>query len=266
MLGKLIKHEFRATSRGFGAMYLLVFAITVVLKALMEIQTGFNIESGVMDFISVLTVTAFILGIIAIVLGTYVLIIKRFYDSMLKDEGYLSFTLPVKTWQHIASKIITGYIWVIASGLFICFTVFILLLGDGSIMGLKETFTQAIKAVSEQGAWGYVAEALAVMLVALYVYISMGYACFSIGQAYAKNKVLGALVSYIVIYFILQIISAIMIVVLFGSNYFAAIEEQQAVQSMFQPLMIYSLVLSVIEAIAFTVITNVMLSRKLNLE
>lgn len=266
MLGKLIKHEFRATSRGFGAMYLLVFVITVVLKVVMEIQSGFNIQNNVMSVISTITIMAFVLGIIAVILGTYVLIIKRFYDSMLKDEGYLSFTLPVKTWQHIAGKMITSYIWVIASGLFICFTVFILLLGDGAVMGIREIFSAAVKEISAQEAWGYVAEIIIALLIALYVYICMGYACFSIGQAYGKNKVLSALIAYIVIYFILQIISSVAIVIMFGSNYFMSTTEPEMIKSMFHSLMIYTMVLSVIESVIFTVTTNVMLKRKLNLE
>lgn len=90
MLGKLIKNEFRATARTFGAMYLIVFIVTVLFKLVVEIQDAFDLDNVVINILSFVTITAFILGIIGVVIGTFIFIIKRFYDNMLKNEGYLS--------------------------------------------------------------------------------------------------------------------------------------------------------------------------------
>lgn len=269
MLGKLIKHEFKATSRDFCAMYILVFAITIILKVLMEVQDIFHIDNMLMSFATGTTLIAFVLGIVALILGTYIFILKRFYDNMLKDEGYLSFTLPVSTGQHIASKSIVSYIWIIASGLCICLMVFILLLGGNETITLmREGFVFIVDEITEMGAWHYVIEIVLLLVLSIYVYISMGYACFSIGQTFGKNKVLGAFVSYIAIYFIQQIVSTIFMIIIFGANMDTVNEINQVGMgdALFGQLMIFSLVLTVIEAVAFTVITHIMLSRKLNLE
>lgn len=55
------------------------------------------------------------LAIIATAVATVVLRLRRFYFNMLKDEGYLTFTLPATVGQHIASKMIVCITWVIAT-------------------------------------------------------------------------------------------------------------------------------------------------------
>ena len=68
MLGKLIKNEFRATARTFGAMYLIVFIVTVLLKLVIEIQDAFDLDNVVINILSFVTITAFVLGIISVIL------------------------------------------------------------------------------------------------------------------------------------------------------------------------------------------------------
>ena len=93
----------------------------------------------------------------------------------------------------------------------------------------------------------------------------MGYACFSIGQTLGKNKVLGAFVAYLIIYFIMQIISSVAMVAIFGSN-LDALNNADMGDAFFQPLMTFSLVLSIIQIAVYIAITNFMLKRKLNLQ
>ena len=75
MLGKLIKNEFRATARTFGAMYLIVFIVTVLLKLVIEIQDAFDLDNVVINILSFVTITAFVLGIIGVIIGTFILIL-----------------------------------------------------------------------------------------------------------------------------------------------------------------------------------------------
>lgn len=266
MLGKLIKHEFRATARDVLGLYIIVLVITVVLKGMLEIQNIFHVDNEIMSMLTALTIFAFVLGIISVILGSFILMIKRFYDNMLKDEGYLSFTLPVSVGQHIASKSIISYVWMILSFVFVGLMLVILGLGDNELIGaVKDVFSEAVKMIQETNSMKYVVEVIVMLLLTGYVYISMGYACFSIGQTFGKNKVLGAFVSYLVLYFIGQIVSSIFMVILFGSN-MDALNNAEMTKNFFQPLMIFSIVFAVIECIVFNIITHVMLSKKLNLQ
>lgn len=266
MLGKLIKHEFKSTARMFAALYGVVLVITLILKGIVEVQTVFKVDNTVLNMITVVTIIAFVLGIIAIFLGSFVLVIKRFYDNMLKDEGYLSFTLPVRMGEHIAGKSIVGFAWMVISAVVAVLLVTILGLGHNEILNsVKEGIELCIKEMQEFGYTGYVVELIFVLLLSCYSAIVMGYACFSIGQTLGKNKVLGAFVAYLIIYFIMQIISSVAMVAIFGSN-LDALNNADMGDAFFQPLMTFSLVLSIIQIVVYIAITNFMLKRKLNLQ
>lgn len=266
MLGKLIKNEFRATARTFGAMYLIVFIVTVLFKLVVEIQDAFQLDNVVINILSFVTITAFVLGIIGVVIGTFIFIIKRFYDNMLKNEGYLSFTLPATVGQHIASKSIVSYIWVLISAVFIFGIVMILFLGHTSLfVELREDIIYIIKEFNKQHLWKYVIVIGAALLIAAYNYIAMGYACFSVGQAWTRNRIAGALATYIVFQIITEIISLICMMIMFGGD-MEAVNNAEIGDAVFQPLLIFMIVEQVILAAICTIITHVMLSKKLNLE
>lgn len=265
MLGKLIKNEFKATVRTFGVMYLVVLIVTVALKLFVEIQDIFKIEGTIINILSFVTVTAFILGIIGVVIGTFILILKRFYDSMLKSEGYLTFTLPATVGQHIASKSIVSYIWIITSAVFIFAIMIVLFLGHSApFVSMREGLGDLFEILSKQHLWKYVIEVILTVAIAAYNYIAIGYACFSVGQAWTRSKVAGALATYIVFNIITEIVASIAMVVMFGNMDMA--NEVNMGDAFFEPLMIFMIVEQLVVSILCTVVTRVMLSRKLNLE
>ena len=266
MLGKLIKHEFKDTAKNFCAMYLIVLLIGVVFKVAIEIEVSFKIDNIILDIVSLIMVTAFVLGILAIMFGTIILILKRFYDNVVKDEGYLTFTLPVSTGKIIAAKALVSYLWIIISGLAILVMGLLMFVGhiDAFII-IKKGIVETCDKISNAGLWSGVILLIIVILVSLYSYISVGYACFSVGQTWNKNKLLGAVITYVVIYFVTQIISVAAMVVIFGSN-MTMLDDVQMVDKSFNYLMIFSLVLTVIKCVVCDIITHVVLRKKLNLQ
>ena len=104
MLKKLLKYEIRATAR----LFLPVFGAILLLAILNNIFFNFN---DIPDFAAVLTMMLYVILIIALFVLVYVVMIQRFYKNLLRDEGYLMFTLPVRTWQLIASKLIVSIMW-----------------------------------------------------------------------------------------------------------------------------------------------------------
>ena len=116
MLGKLLKHEFRATGRIMlpliGAELLLSVLAGLSVRGLDRIQN--------MNFLGVtyvMTLIVFFLGLFAVGVVALVLMIQRFYRNLLRDEGYLSMTLPVSVDEHIWSKLIVSFVWFAAVGL-----------------------------------------------------------------------------------------------------------------------------------------------------
>lgn len=267
MLGKLIKNEFKATSRNFIPMYLFLIVVAVFMKILIEVQSsasGTFANSRVVDVLMTISVTTFVIAIIAVILGTIVLIIKRFYDNMLKDEGYLSFTLPVSTGQHIVSKVLTSYVWVICSAVVIIGSILISFIGEGEgFKELGELIIEIIRGINAYGYWNYVIEFVLVIVIAVYANIMMGYTCLSVGQNFNKHRIVGAFITYIVIYMITEVVNAVFMFALLGVKYD---EEISVMSGIFHPFMIYLLGVAIVEAVVFTLITYFMLNRKLNLE
>lgn len=264
MLGKLMKNEFKATYRMFSFMYIIMLVVTVGLKITMELSDMNGVDNRLLDILTGFFLLTFVLAIIAVMFGTAVLIIKRFYDNMLKDEGYLSFTLPVTIGQHLTSKMLVSYVWVIASVLIIIISTAILPMGHwGVYSDVFESIREGMQAITKLGYWNIVVEVVILVLISVYSKIMVGYTCFSVGQNFNKHRVLGALVTYIGIYMVSQFVNAIGMVCLIGVD---LNEELDVMSNVFQPIMIYMLVFTIVQAIVLTVITHIMLSKKLNLE
>jgi hypothetical protein len=121
MLGKLLKQEFIATGRIMGALYAVVAIIMAyVLGSYYISRDTANVGQmlGVMVLL-IITSCSFIL--------TAVVMIVNFQKTLYGEQGYLSFTLPVKSVSLLTSKVITSTVWFIAA--FIC------LMGSAAISG-----------------------------------------------------------------------------------------------------------------------------------
>lgn len=102
MFGKLLKHEFSAIAKELLPVYLLMIAAAIITNLLFLAQ--FNTPSIIASVVfGSITVAAFVI--------TLVTLIRRFRRNLLKDEGYLMFTLPVTAKQLILSKAVAAIIW-----------------------------------------------------------------------------------------------------------------------------------------------------------
>lgn len=123
MLGKLIKYEYKATARTFIPIYIAILVVAVINRVF---RIG-NIE--VAWGISTIVLVGLFIGLGVL---TIIMIIERFNKNLLGNEGYLMFTLPVKSEQLILSKLIISMIWTIISGIIASIT-FLILLGEASL-------------------------------------------------------------------------------------------------------------------------------------
>lgn len=119
MLIKLLKHELKATYK----IFLLIFAVILFLTLanILGIQTE-NV------YILGLSMAAAGLAVLPIIVVYAVTILQRYYNNLYGEEGYLTFTLPVKSWEIILSKYINALIWGVLTVLVggICFVLLLL--------------------------------------------------------------------------------------------------------------------------------------------
>jgi hypothetical protein len=104
MLGKLLRYEFKALLRILPALYLAILVLAVA--------AGLNrslAEDYVRDPLGRYLEPALGMMFLALFVVNLIVVILRFRDNFLRDEGYLMFTLPVTERELAASKAIAGF-------------------------------------------------------------------------------------------------------------------------------------------------------------
>lgn len=122
MLGKLIKYEFKACGRVFFPIYLGILILSVIngmysqYGFIQSLKNNLSQKGSLLSVQGILTVVLLALFVSLFVI-TIIFTIQRFKKSLLEDEGYLIFTLPVSSRNIILSKYIVSLIFVILSTL-----------------------------------------------------------------------------------------------------------------------------------------------------
>ena len=214
MLGKLLKHEFRATGRimlpMMGALTMLSLLANLSIRGL----AGNMSDLPGLRMLFVLILIFYGISIVAVCVMAMVIMVTRFYRNLLKDEGYLMFTLPVNVHELIWSKLIVSLVWFLATGLLIlavmAFNAFNLS-GTNLQLIFSEFPTwaeirQELDALGIHGelfglfGWAGAASLLGIVVNCLHFYGAM-----SLGHMFTKNKVLLSVVFFILISFAFNI-------------------------------------------------------------
>ncbi|MBC3795594.1 ABC transporter permease [Acetobacterium tundrae] len=274
MLGKLFKHEVKATGRTFLPMYGALLILTIFTKLALTIGAPDfftdDIATGpVAEVILGITFTLYVIFITALCVMTFVVIIQRFYKNLFTDEGYLMFSLPVKTWELILSKLLVGLMWSVVCCLMLVISIFILSLGSFSMMEVVQDINMAYTDFYTQFGMSLniiLFELFLCMLVSAISSILLIYASIAIGQLFNQHRVLASFGAYIVITIVLQIIvSIILVAVPLLANLdilFSGIDGIKAAQWLINGTTLINLVLCVI----FYFCTQYIMEKHLNLE
>ncbi|OOB77370.1 MAG: hypothetical protein BEN18_10410 [Epulopiscium sp. Nuni2H_MBin001] len=207
MLLKLIKHEFKATANKFYPIYALILITSFIYGNFFNI--GYNVLSAYFNIVPVVLGCALVAQFVVLLMVT----IDRFNKSLLGDEGYLMFTLPVTNRQLILSKTIVTGVWYFITHIVFMLSIMILTsdMVDYSYMfkgviGLNSMFMEAV------GTVGGVSVQIAVLIKMLQVgvvglltvakTILIIYLALIIGSLVKRAKIVG-LFSYIAINWVL---------------------------------------------------------------
>ena len=83
MLGKLLKHEFRATGRIMGPLYLVLLATSFGANVSIRLMEG--AQSRLLNVLAFLLMMAFVVAISAACIMSLVLMINRFRTNLMGD-------------------------------------------------------------------------------------------------------------------------------------------------------------------------------------
>lgn len=201
MLNKLLRHEFRATGRimlpTLGALLVLSIMAGVSFRIMSEQS---NVHWAFAALLGLLQ-GAFFLSLFAIFVLVFVLIVIRFYKSLMGDEGYLSFTLPVSVDGHLWNKLITSLVWIVAVVIVTGVSAMLFFaIGERDplesipdIFAFLRTFSSSCGVVNTIG---FALEGIAAAVLVCFSQCLHFYAAIAIGGSAAKSKKLLAVISY----------------------------------------------------------------------
>lgn len=270
MLGKLLKHEFKAQSKIYGAIYLAVLLIGVVSCIAGFISDRFPKNIIVSSF-AVLTMTMAIIAMIAMFIMTMVLSIYRYYINLIKDQGYLMHTLPVPAFNHHIVKLILPVLW-FAVDCIVTFVMITLLTRD-----FKFEWFAAVRGFMIELEIGMTAgdiiTMLLYMLIGVISSLSMFYACLNVGSLSNSNKGLMAFVAYLVFYMVNQAISLIglfvfmgILVISNGGGMAEIFAQEEVPEGYINGTMLTAVIVSAICIILYSIVSHYVLTKKVNLE
>lgn len=201
MLGKLIKHEFRATGR---IMLPLLGAVLVLSPLAGLVIRGFDRErfEGFFKFLGGIFVGIFFMAVAAICITAFVIMIRRFYSNLLQDEGYLMFTLPVSTHALIFSKLIVSFVWfVVAAIASILFIVIVVLISFASsdFTNFIVFYTDIATLVGAGNIALYMIEGVICLFLFSCSICLHFYAAMALGHSFASHKILLSICFFVVL-------------------------------------------------------------------
>ena len=223
MLSKLIKHEFRATSRIMWPVFLGMLALTALMRFSQLLLNGRHIP-WLLQLIGVLLVIGFVMGLFALAFAPLVLSAVRWRDHVLKDEGYLTLTLPVSLHQLLISKLIVSAVWYAAAFIVGLLSLLIAVSGWSTFQYVPDFFNDVFTAFFEMEA-SLRSHALLIVfeLFCNFVFAVSAaelvvYAAFSIGYSFNKHKTLWTTILVLVFFEVAQFTAIAMIGAFFNAD------------------------------------------------
>lgn len=261
MLGKLLKYDFKALFKVLLPLYGVGFLLALLTRLTNTITNGNSILAIPNGFISAM----FVILLIGIPFLAFIISIMLFYQNLIKDEGYLMNTLPVKKSSLVLSKGISACVVLLLSTVVSIVLLFVGVYGLWFHGDLISQFGQLYSALGEYKLFSWLI--LIVMLLSYIMQQFMFYGAIALGQKHNSKKVLYSVIYVIVLYTINQIASTLIFIpMLINPEWSKYLNDTVPPMNILNGYMIASIVLSVIFIVIYYMITVKVLDKKLNLE
>ena len=269
MVKKLFKHEFLAWLRIMPICY----SIPLVAAAFNRIIQLFESDSIYYDLIITGATALCMVTLLVCIAAPIVFGVTRFYKNLFSGEGYLSFSLPVTTDNHLWAKVLTAVCFSVLSVLMTMLSLMIVTSGD-LFSAIYEAIQYVVGRIPKEAAGhmaAYCVELTLTSLVTAFETYLMYYTCICIGQLFRKNRILAAVGVYFGFYVISQVSStamSVMFMILEGTGRLEWID-RFIVEQPFETVHIIlcgGLVLNAVMSLVYYLVCRVIIRRKLNLE
>ena len=266
MLGKLLKHEIKSQGKSLFLFWMAILGLGLLVRIFSMLEEVVPI----FQYITPISIVTFGIAIVLSLVYCFFLAIKNYYKKVLREEGYLTNTLPVKKSSMILSFLITDALALIATIAF-CFLGWFIAFGLGSeeIKSIWETLSISIEQEFNMNIEIIRCIFAGALIVGYLNTISMFYAAMTIGHSFSQNKIANSIGVGVAFYMGIQFLNVIEMVVIFLKNemdFTNALATNQVPYELIGTVLLESFVLMMISLITTYTFTNYFLDRKLNLE
>lgn len=254
VLRKLLKYDLRANMK----IFLFIWPAILVFAVIERLAISADLEGKLGTVLITTTTTIFVLAVIAACIVSLVVSIVRFYSGLLRDEGYLMFTLPVKPWQLILSKFLTALLTVVVTAVISVFASWYLF--DG-ISGFYEAAKLLWYELDLPSGLTLLLVG-AILLTSICMLLLQIYLSCSIGQLFKRHRILWSVLVYYGINILVEMIS---VSGLIGFNAFSAFAYTATVAKI-NTLLAIVLAVQAALCVLYFFLSERILRKKLNLE
>ena len=215
---KLLKYDLKAIARIWWMMAIGVGVLSIVGAIAFRFFLE-NIENDEFVFLTIIAAFAAFFSIFVIIVSmaaTMFLVYARFYKNLFTDEGYLTFTLPVKRSEIFLSKTLNAVIWTFAHSILIVFAICVFLLispptnGSGIFNTVAFEWFGELFALLSDGGFSALLSVIAVLLIiASYLLFSttLTHLCITVASIIAKKaKIAMAILIYYLVSSVLGVV------------------------------------------------------------
>lgn len=264
MLKKLMKHELRATARIILPLFLAVMVLSVFTS--FATRGGFDSTNSFISIVSILVTSGYGIALFALFVVILVLLINRFRNNLLGDEGYVMFTLPVSVHQLVWSKIIVSSLWFVGSWIVVGLSALIITADVAFFRDLSAFFQQIwteFNGIYALNGTAIIIECIILFFVSYAACCLQFYASLAVGHSFDRRKSLYSILFFFATTFIIQIIISLLFSnSLFFDFHFEVSNAMAAVHLSFG----ITIALVAIYGAIFYFLTTKMLKTRLNLE
>lgn len=260
MLSKLLKYDFKSLSKMFFPVCLVGFLLAIITRISNMLAEHFSIFSVPNGFISAI----FVVVLIAIPIAIFIYTIVKFYQNLIKDEGYLMHTLPVSKNGLILSKTISSTVFIILSFIF---TILFLFVGVYGLWFDSKFLSLIWDSLKQVDTFFLILTILSILISVIYNQV-MIYASIALGQKH-NSKVMYSVIYGVVLYNVTQILSVVILlpVMFLDPNYQKYINGTTINDlGLINGYMVFALLLSILFTVAYYILTVKVLDKRLNLE
>lgn len=277
MLKKLFRQEWKSFSFAPLIAMIILAVITLILAG--SFMTPFWEQDNIfLELFASLTIIAYFFSLAALSFCVTLCTAVRFYKNLFTDEGYLMFTLPVKTSDLLLSKTLVSVLWKVISFIFtvlsILMTAFVAIarLDDKGFVRFFQQFSDLLReALSEMQKslmvpvplfflWLILLGISSILFSTLFIYT-----CICIGQLWNSHKIGGAIAAYFGLRFVFRLFRQILTMPL--SEIFSSVYDVENITAGTWLLtMFLSLLVMGGLCVALYCICSYIMSRKLNLD